>query len=76
LATTAASACLGSMTAIMAPSGGPLKTARVQGKNHRVWGSVPFGGRDGLICLANGEKYWPNGGMAFATSTAADKACS
>jgi hypothetical protein len=37
--------------AIMAPSGGPLKTAGLQVKNRRVRGSAPFGGSDGLVCL-------------------------
>jgi hypothetical protein len=36
----------------MAPSGGPLKTAGLQGKRRRVRGSVPFGGRNGHIWLA------------------------
>jgi hypothetical protein len=41
----------GSTMAIMAPSGGPLKAAGLQGKSRRVRGSVPFGGVDGLVCL-------------------------
>jgi hypothetical protein len=61
----------GSRMAIMAPSGGPLKTADLQGKSRRVRGSVPFGGRNGLVCLSRGEKYCHNGGMAFAPEQAA-----
>ena len=41
----------GSKNAIMAPSGGPLKTSGLQGKSRRVRGSMPFGGSNGLVCL-------------------------
>jgi len=51
--------------AIMAPFGGPLKMADLQGKSRRVRGSVPFGGRNGLVCLLRREKYCHNGGMAL-----------
>jgi hypothetical protein len=37
--------------AMMAPSGGPLKTACLQGKSRKVRGSVPFGDSDRLVCL-------------------------
>ena len=49
--TITASACLGVQERDHGPSGGPLKTASLQGKSRTVWGSVPFGGRDGLECL-------------------------
>jgi hypothetical protein len=49
--TITAAAGSGSTTAIVAPSGGPLKTASLQGKSRGVRGSVPFGGRHGLECL-------------------------
>jgi hypothetical protein len=54
--------------AIMAPSGGPPKTAGLQGKSRRVRGSVPFGGSNGLVWLffSRRNKYCHNGGMAFA----------
>ena len=51
----------------MAISGGPLKTAGLQGKRRRVRGSVPFGGRNGHIWLASRRaKYCHNEGMALA----------
>src|SRR5215208_5050024 len=37
--------------AIMAPSGGPLKTVGLQGKRPQGPGSVPFGGSNGHVCL-------------------------
>jgi hypothetical protein len=37
--------------AIMAPSGGPLKTVGLQGKRLQGPGSVPFGGSNGHVCL-------------------------
>ena len=62
-----ASACLGSTTAMVAPSGGPLKTAGLQGRCCRVRESVPFGGSNGLVCLFHGgHRYCHNGGMAFS----------
>jgi hypothetical protein len=39
------------MTAIVAPAGGPLETAGMQGKLAAVRVSVPFGGEDGLVWL-------------------------
>jgi hypothetical protein len=63
----------GSTMAIVAPSGGPLKTASLQGKRPRVRGSAPFGGRNGLVCLFLAQKkYCHNGGMASAASWRAD----
>jgi hypothetical protein len=56
----------GSKMTMMVTSGGPLKTAGLQGKSRRVRGSVAFGGSNGLVCLSRREKYCPNGGMAFA----------
>jgi hypothetical protein len=42
----------GSMKAIMAPSGGPLKKRLAAGETRRrAQGSVPFGGGNGLECL-------------------------
>jgi integrase len=50
---------LGSTMAIMAPSGGPLKTAGLQGKSRRVRGSAPFGGSNGLVCLPMKDgRFW------------------
>jgi hypothetical protein len=52
----------GSTMAIMAPSGGPLKTVGLQGKRQRVRGSVPFGGRNGLVFqtgLLRNPEGWP-----------------
>jgi hypothetical protein len=45
-----------------------LKTAVLQGKCCRVWGSMPFGGSNGLVCLFfhGRRKYCHNGGMACA----------
>jgi hypothetical protein len=60
----------GSKNAIMAPSGGPLKTAGLQGKSRRVRGSVPFGGSNGLVCLSSRLKYWRNGAWPSPASTA------
>jgi hypothetical protein len=37
--------------AIMAPSGGPLKTFGLQGRRPQGPGSVPFGGSNGHVCL-------------------------
>jgi hypothetical protein len=56
----------GPKMAIMAPSGGPLKTAVLQGKSRRVRGSVPFGGSNGLVCLEQRREVLPQGGIALA----------
>jgi hypothetical protein len=58
--------------AMMAPSGGPLKTLVLQGKIRRVPGSVPFGGSNGLACLffAQTREVLPQRGQAFACQPA------
>jgi hypothetical protein len=59
----------GSTMAIMAPSGGPLKTAGLQGKCRSVWGPSPLGAAmdsSGLCLFHGGNKYCHNGGMAGA----------
>jgi hypothetical protein len=50
--TNTAGAGSGSKKAIMAPSGGPLKTGCVQGKSPQYPGSALFGGSNGLLCLS------------------------
>jgi hypothetical protein len=66
--TTTASAWPGSTMAIMAPSGGPLKTAGLQGKSRSIpGGPCPLGaGMDSSAFCGNRVKYCHNGGMALA----------
>ena len=53
--------------AIMAPSGGPLKMAGLQGKRRRVGGPCPLGAAMDTSGLASRRaKYCHNEGMALA----------
>jgi hypothetical protein len=58
----------GSTTAVMAPSGGPLKTACLQGKKFTgSGGPCPLGAAmDSSAYFCRRDKYCHNGGMAFA----------
>ncbi len=60
--------------AIMAPSGGPLKTAGLQGEKPQRPGSVPFGGSNGLVDLRNVEQsrqVLPQRGYGLRTTSTA-----
>jgi hypothetical protein len=58
----------GSMMAIMAPLGGPLKTGIYRGKP-RGRGSVAFGDHHGLVWLFHRRQVPPHGGMTLPTSS-------
>jgi hypothetical protein len=65
--TITVAAAWGSTTAIMAPSGGPLKTVRFAGKKPQdPGGPLPLGAAMDSSAFADAKKYCHNGGIAFA----------
>jgi hypothetical protein len=57
------------MNRIMAPFAAATKASRLQGKCCSVRGSVPFGGRDELICLFAPAQVLPQRGHGGSLPT-------